>query len=378
MKLARCAINKSINRSRRHLAPNRAKTRFVLTRRPKVQTSYYSNTNLLPLPNPKMYLKAVIALTIMSAATASCSKNSPTGTSDTTATTKKPSGDTVAVANWGSVLPDTTTFYRGTMVAKITASALSAASGIAASRAYPGMFWIEDDKAGNSDIYLVDSTGAERAVCNVVGANHRDWTDMGIGPGPTPGVNYIYLADIGDSKANNSACYIYRVPEPSTPFGSGVLQSSTAQADKITFIYPNGPRDAETILIDPASNDLYILDKYAASDVYYLPYPQSTDTTIVAKEIIRSMPVPDGPLRAGNISSDRKEILMKSYTSIYLWHITPGESILDALLSTPVTIPITPEVQGEALCYTPDNSEFWTTSKFSTLTYADLDRYGRK
>lgn len=308
----------------------------------------------------------------------SCGKKnsgSPITPPDTTVT-KKP--DTVALAQWNPIAVDTSIFYRGTQIGRITDAAMANASGIAASRAYPGMYWIEDDKSGNSDIYLVDSTGAEQAVFTVTGAAHRDWTDIGIGPGPLTGTNYIYIADIGDSKGNNPACYIYRVPEPSTPLGSGALNASTAIADKITYQYPDGPRDAETILVDPASKDIYIVDKLVPSDSYFLPYPQSSDTVIMVKKLIENMRVTDGPLRSGGIASDRREILMKSYNSIYLWKITPGQTILNALLTTPVAIPITPEVQGEAICYTPDDNEFWTTSKFSTLTYADLDRYVRR
>ncbi len=286
--------------------------------------------------------------------------------------------DTIAKPRWGVIPLDTNIFNRGTQIGRITDPAMAKASGIATSRSYPGMFYVEDDKAGNSDIYLVDSTGEERAIFNVVGAAHRDWTDMGIGPGPEAKTNYIFIADIGGSKNDSSACNIYRVPEPTIPLGPGLLQTSTTPADKISYTYPDGPRDAETILIDPQSKDIYIVDKNLASNVYYLPYPQSTDTVIVAKKIIEKMPVPDGPLRSGGIATNRSEILMKSYTSIYLWHIAPGESILDALLGTPVTIPITPEVRGEAMCYTPDDKEFWTTSKFKTLPYADLTRYVRR
>ncbi|MFI5201389.1 MAG: hypothetical protein ACHQNE_03285 [Candidatus Kapaibacterium sp.] len=309
----------------------------------------------------------------------SCGKKdsgSPVTPPDTTVTKKL---DTVALAQWGTIVQDTSIFYRGTQIGKITDPTMASASGIAASRAYPGMLWIENDQGGGTNnIYLVDSTGAKRAVFSVTGATDRDWTDMGIGPGPVAGMNYIYIADIGDSKPNHPTSYIYRFPEPQAPLISGVLTGATAPADKITFDYPNGPRDAETILIDPISKDLYIVDKYGASDVFYLPYPQSTDTTIKAKEIIEYMPVPDGPLRSGGIASNRSEILMKSYTSIYCWKIAASESILNALLTTPVIIPIIPEVQGEAMCYTPDDNEFWTTSKFSTLNYADLTRYVRR
>ncbi len=113
--------------------------------------------------------------------------------------------------------------------------------------------------------------------------------------------------------------------------------------------------------------------------MYYLPYPQSTDTIILAQKIIASLPTTDGPLRSGGIAPARNEILMESYSSIYRWKINPGQSILNALtMNTPVTIPITSEAQGEAMCYAPDGNEFWTTSKFDLNTYAPLDRYIRK
>ncbi len=310
-----------------------------------------------------------------------CSKKSPTSPSlpDTTGNNTTKPGDTVAYAQWSTIAYDTNTFSLGVQVGKITDPSMMYASGIAASRAYPGMFWIENDKDGNSkQIFLVDSTGAKRAVFSVSGATNRDWTDMTIGPGPISGQSYLYIADIGDSKANHSSSFIYRFPEPAMPLGPAVLVGTTAAAEIIAYKYPDGPRDAETLLIDPVSSDLYIVDKNTRSNLYCLPYPQSTDTTILAKKLIQSMPIPDGPLRSGGISPARNEILIKSYTSIYLWKMSSTESVLDALLSTPVTIPITPEIQGEALSYTPDGSAFWTTSKFSSFNYADLDRYVRK
>jgi hypothetical protein len=213
----------------------------------------------------------------------------------------------------------------------------------------------------------------------VTGATNRDWTDMSIAAGPNSGTNYFYLANIGDSNAVNEDCYIYRFPEPNAPLDSAhELSGATAPVDRISFIYPNGPRDAETILVDPQSNDIYIFDKYNLANVYYLPYPQSTDTVITAQEIIASMPF-DAAIRSGWISPDRSEIIVKSYTAIYRFTINPGQSILSALtMNIPVTLNITGEYQGEAMCYMPDGNEFWTTSKFNLNNNADLDRYIRK
>ncbi len=329
-----------------------------------------------------MTLRKIILLTLSAGTLASCSKNSPTGTTDTTATMHPT--DTVAIPQYGTPIYDTSIFYTGVEVGKITDPEMSSASGMGASRFYPGMLWIENDQGGGSnDIYLVDTTGTKRAAFSVTGATDRDWTDMTMGPGPVAGVTYIYMADIGDSKSNFPQCTIYRFPEPQTPLGSGVLNGATAQADKIVFSYPStdGPHDAETILLDPQSKDIYIVDKAGAPDVYELPYPQSTgnDSVTIATKIIEAMPIPAGPLRSGGIASGRTGIIMKTYTAAFYWTITPGQSILNALLNTPVQIPIVGETQGEAMCFTPNDSAFWTTSKFaSPINYAPLDRCIRR
>jgi hypothetical protein len=327
-----------------------------------------------------MNIKSILLLAACAGSFAACSKSTPTASVDTTKTTPV-NTDTVAYPHWSSIQLDTTIFHKGTQIGEITNADVSSASGMGASRSYPGLLWIENDHnpGGNNDVYLFDTTGRERAAFSVTGATDRDWTDMSIAPGPDSGTNYFYLANIGNSNAVNEDCYIYRFPEPNTPLDStGEIQGATAAVDRISFIYPNGPRDAETILVDPESKDIYIFDKYNLANVYYLPYPQSTDTVITAKEIIANMPF-DGPIRSGGIAPNRREIIVKSYTSIYSFTINPGQSILSALtMITPVSIPYTGEYQGEAMCYTPDGNEFWTTSKFNLNNYADLDRYVRK
>ncbi len=320
-------------------------------------------------------LRKLLFAALAAGTLAACTKNSPTGTTDTT---KKPPADTVAVANWGLVQNDTNIFYNGKQVAKITSQYMKAASGIAASRYYPGMFWIENDQGDpNVAVYLVDSAGAMRADIQVVGATNRDWTDMTIGPGPSPDTTYIYVADIGDSPGDHPFSTIYRFSEPNIPLDSGILYRNSTTATKITYAYPDGPRDAETILLDPVSKDIYIVDKGINGTVYELPYPQSTDTVILATKLVENLHF--GPWRCGAIGSHRRDIILKGYQNIYYWPISPGESILNVLITQPVSIPNTlNEVQGEAMCLTPNDSEIWTTSKFSTLTYADLGRYLRK
>jgi hypothetical protein len=327
-----------------------------------------------------MNLTKLLVLTASATLFAACSKNSPTGTTPDTTTTKKPT-DTVAVANWGLPQTDTTIFHTGTQVGRYTSGALSAVSGIAASREYPGMFWLENDQGDpNVAIYLVDTSGAIRADYAVTGATNRDWTDMTIGPGPGADTTYVYIADIGDSPGDHPYSIVYRFPEPNMPLGTTELYGNTAHADQIRYKYPSpdGPHDAETILIDPQSKDIYIVDKDVNGNLYELPYPQSTDTIITATKLLENLHF--GPWRCGAIGTNRKDLILKGYTAMMYWPISPGESILDVLLSQPVYISMSGinEPKGEAMCLTPNDSAIWTTSKFDIYTYANLDRFLRK
>src|ERR1700679_1815284 len=108
-----------------------------------------------------MNLKKILVLTACTAMLAACSKNSPTGTPPDTTAKQPANTDTVAYVKWGNILRDTTIFYNGTQVTEITNGDVSNASGMGASRSYPGLLWIENDHnpGGNNDVYLFDTTG---------------------------------------------------------------------------------------------------------------------------------------------------------------------------------------------------------------------------
>jgi hypothetical protein len=305
-----------------------------------------------------------------------CSKkNTPTGPIDTTGTKKNT--DTVAIANYQSPLVnDTNRFYHGVTLGHLDNSSLADVSGIAASRYYLGMFWAHNDQGDPNNIYLIDSTGKIRAYFSVTNAPNFDWTDMAVGPGPDSGVVYIYLGDVGDSKENRLSVNVYRFPEPQLALGVGIASGKTASAEKISFKYPDGPRDAETLLFDPLTKDLFVISKDLGTNVYQVPYPQRTDTVVTAKEILM-IPGIYSP-RGGSISTNGQEMLLKDLTDIYYWKRNSGESIFQTLLRTPLLEPIVPEAKGEAICWSASGDAYYTTSKYANGIAQPFDCYRRK
>ena len=51
-------------------------------------------------------------------------------------------------------------------------------------------------------------------IWNLKGIVHNDFEDISQGKGPTPGVNYIYLGDIGNNHHDREEIFVYRFPEP--------------------------------------------------------------------------------------------------------------------------------------------------------------------
>jgi hypothetical protein len=200
---------------------------------------------------------------------------------------------------------------------------------------------------------------------------------MAAGPGPREGVSYLYVGDVGNNEANPNTTehVIYRIPEPLS------LESTLPRerTEPIRYTYPDGPRDAETLLLDPLTKDLYIVSKELAGAVLYrLPFPQPTDGTLIQAQRIGDVP---GVVLAtgGDISADGREIMVKTYTAVYYWQRKAGERIEEVLLRTALKmLPYELEPQGEAICFDKDGSGYFTLSERRNAPSVTLNFYRRR
>lgn len=259
------------------------------------------------------------------------------------------------------------------------ASDLIEASGIGMGLVNQDYLWAQQDKGNPNEIYLINKLNAETvASFKLEGITNRDWEDLELGPGPEEGESYIYLGEIGDNNRVYPDYKIYRFKEP--VWDDPEVQSSFSLPDDaietITFTYPDGLRhDAETLLLDPWTKDLFIVTKRDVNSIIYvLPYPQSTGK---AMEAIRVGTFPFNRAVGGSISSDGKEMLIKTYDFILHWERAPGESMKDFFQKHPKLAPYNPiEPQGEAICFDIDNG-YYTLSEFSEDKIPPLYYYQR-
>lgn len=251
------------------------------------------------------------------------------------------------------------------------ADELNEASGLADSHKQPGFLWSHEDAASPNEIFLLNRNGTIVGKMNTPFINF-DWEDIAIGPGPKAGETYLYLADIGDNAINLDIKRIYRFPEPAS------LSSPITGYETIQFRYPDGSYDAETLLLDPLTRDLYVVTKLEGkSNLYRLAYPQSTNGVITAEKI-GTMTV-GNYLTGGSISTTGKEIIVRGYAAIHYWKRTVDEKIGDVLLRAPAkNLPYIFEPQGEAVCFDKDGKGYFTLSERRNVPSVNLYFYARK
>ena len=176
---------------------------------------------------------------------------------------------------------------------------------------YENILWVHNDSGDSARVYALNPDGRMYARCTLTGASATDWEDMAIGIDPVSGDDYLYVGDIGDNASVRSEISVYRVPEPDLDTNAFNVVTNLTGVERYRFVYPDGARDAETLLFDPWTGDLYILSKRDAKNrIYRAPYPQDTNavtTLTYLDEIPLTWTV------AGDISPSGYQILIKQY-----------------------------------------------------------------
>lgn len=235
---------------------------------------------------------------------------------------------------------------------------LNEISGMAASVNTPGYFWVHNDSGDKPVVYCINEKAELTQTLNVDGATHRDWEDIAVTKDPVDGKARIFIADIGDNAAVYDYNTIYILIEPELLPGQVPV---AGPVQKITFRYADGQRDAETLLADPLSGDLFVVSKREQNvGLYRIPYPYNVRDTLLLE---KSLTLPFTQIVGGDISFNGKDIALKNYFTVYYWQRNPSRSITETLATPAMLTSYTAEAQGEALCWKNDGKAFYTISE---------------
>jgi hypothetical protein len=252
-------------------------------------------------------------------------------------------------------------FKAGESAGVVASSAIREASGIVASRQNTDILWVHNDSGDLPRLFAIDREANLIGVCMVEGACARDWEDIAIGPGPDPNLHYLYIGDIGDNEAKYPSVRVYRVAEPkvtaSEPFG----QMGVGPAETIELTYPDGPRDAETLLVDPLTEDIYIITK---RDLFCKVYRATAPHDTVGTRMLKKVAVlPWGLAVAGDVSPDGRRIIVRGPYHASMWTRPEGQPLWRAFEDQPIGIPLRMEPQGEGICFDGRGRGYFTISE---------------
>ena len=177
-------------------------------------------------------------------------------------------------------------------------------SGLVKSVKHPDTYWTVNDSGDTGRVFAIDLTGKVKAVLRY-GAKPKDVEALGIDRNGT-----LYIADIGDNKENREQIEIYTIPEPET-----LQDSSNVKYHQYDFKYPDGAHDAETLLIDPETSQLYIVTKSlkGAGMIYAAPPAPTRQGT---NDLTKLAPAPTGVITDGTFLPDGQQVVLRTYTDI--------------------------------------------------------------
>jgi len=149
---------------------------------------------------------------------------------------------------------------------------INESSGLARSAYVKGRLWTHNDSGGGTTIYALDRRGRTTVTYELDTPWHSDWE--GMARATKDGVSYLFLGDIGDNSAQRTSIHVNRVREPRSGTPSRTLRTTSYELK-----YPDGPHNAETLMVRQRTLRIYIVTKGrngAPGAIYRAPLRPST------------------------------------------------------------------------------------------------------
>jgi hypothetical protein len=244
------------------------------------------------------------------------------------------------------------------------------ASGLAASRRTPGLFWTHNDSGGEPVLLALGADGARRGAVRVTGVTNFDWEDCAAFE--LDGKAWLVAADIGDNFATRAGCVLHFLEEPPADRLAADGELTMSPAYSTHFTYEDGPRDCESVAVDPREGVVYLLSKRNfPARLYTLPLrPAPAGQPAVARfvGVVPHLPqptaaqqllqTPTGVLRgmpcAIDFAPDGSAALVLTYGDLLVFPRAAGETWAAALAKVPLRLAPHNFAQAEGACFSRD------------------------
>jgi hypothetical protein len=234
---------------------------------------------------------------------------------------------------------------------RVRIAKVPAASGIVVSRTVPGRLWTHND-SGRPVLFMLDPHGSVTGQIRVSGATVDDWE--AIAAGPCAAGACLYVADIGDNRAHRKRITVYRVAEPARADPS----SFAAATDVLHATYPDGPQDAEALLVTP-DGGLYVVTKGSTGPVAIYRFPDelrsgaSVQLQRVGQPRTSGKASEEERITDGNVSADGEWVALRTHRAL-MFHRTARVLAGDWRPERTMDLSSVGEPQGEGVAFGSD------------------------
>lgn len=232
---------------------------------------------------------------------------------------------------------------------RVATEAASELSGLVASRRRPGVLWAHNDSGDGPRLIALTPRGRSLGVTVVAGARNVDWEDIAAWR------ETLYVGDTGDNDLGRAEIAVYRLPEPEPGAAVG--------SQRLALRYPDGPHDAEALLVDPVTGSLVVVTKSFGGEgaVYVAARPRPDRPTTLRRAGRVAVPAGEA-VTAADVSGDGGTVALRTYDRALLWRRGPREPLDRTLAREPCVAPaeLAAEGQGETLALDGRGRSFFT------------------
>jgi hypothetical protein len=234
----------------------------------------------------------------------------------------------------------------------VSSGELEEVSGVVESRRRAGVLWVHNDSGDTPRLFAIGLDGRTLGVFELDGVAAVDWEDIAAGPGPVQGRRYLYVADIGDNDRQRATVSVVRLAEPlvdpESPSAEPVLVRG---ADELVLRYPDGPHNAEALLVDPRSGELVVVTKELSgtAEVFRAPAGLIAGSDTMLRRV-GSINLGLGSLvTGGDVSPSGNMVALRTYGAVFLYARPKGKPLWAAFRARRCRGIAPPEAQGEAI-----------------------------
>lgn len=253
----------------------------------------------------------------------------------------------------------------------LDATVVEQPSGLAASLRTPDIFYAVSDVAGTAVVVAMNEDGSTVETITIDGMSAENAEALATGPcGPSSQETCLFVGDIGDHIGRPDVV-IYRLPEPD-------LDEAAVSADALHYTYPDGPTDAEALLVDSEGRPV-IISKAAMRDGAIgieetVVYRGGTDGGPLERIGELVLPEPANPVFAyivGNVVTGADtlrdgRVLVRTYDEILEYRAGDSSADVATFPDWDVRrVPTPSQVQAEAVAYRADGCGYVSVSERS-------------